>query len=141
MAGLVPRGLTRNLFDRIRERTRQELTQRVVDPAKERIKDYLGFDPEPNRKREEHVPATDRVTKEWRIEEAARARKLLHMKYNGIWRHVMPMSFRRGKTEKLLYAYCEKDNWDIEAFKISKIEDCEVTDKNWPFTPEYTVEF
>lgn len=64
------------------------------------------------------------------------------MLYNGHWRDAEVYSYRYRDKDKphqpLLYAYCRKDD-QIEAFKLDKIQDIQLTDR--PFNPRWVVEF
>lgn len=79
-----------------------------------------------------------------RIQKAGRSKPpmLVRMLYNGQWRDVSVFSYRYRDADDphipLLYGYCHKDN-HIEAFKLKKIQDIQVT--NRPFQPQWPVEF
>jgi len=89
---------------------------------------------------------------ELRIREAVHQSppRLLYMLYQArnapapTWRHIAPYSIREKRTkdnEPLLYAACEKEQWKVEAFDLRRIKDLQVTNKPWPFSPEFAVEF
>lgn len=104
---------------------------------KTRVFEELGIEsPQP-----QPAPTTN-AEKMLRIQTAGRRRVLLNMQYNGVYRKVEPYSYRyRDKdnpNEPLFYAYCYKDQ-QIEAFKIRRIQDLQVTGEQ--FAPRWTVEF
>lgn len=142
---LIPSGLSRSLFERLKERSKQELnrlTQPVQDLGqrlKTRVLDTLGVETQPAAP--QPPPATN-AEKLLRIQMAGRNRTMLNMQYNGVYRKVEPYSFRyRDKDEPhvpLFYAFCHKDR-QIEAFKIRRIQDLQVT--NEVFSPRWPVEF
>ena len=133
---LIPSGLSQALFERLKDRVKRELG---LEPAGSAEPTEPGGKPvaEP-----QSTPPSSNEEKKLRIQEAGRKRVLLLMQYNGIYRHVEPYSYRfRDKdnaNEPLLYAFCHKDQ-GIEAFKLRKITDLQVTDQ--PFSPRYPVEF
>ena len=139
---LTPWGLSKSLFEGIKERVTTEFGRRVVEPIQTRVREELGVpSPEP------HVPATTKSQKMYRIQLAGRRRVLLHMRYNGVWRYVEPYSYdttkrknRKFPGEPLFFAFCYKDQ-QIECFHISSIQDCAVTDTTFTPRADWVVEF
>lgn len=141
---LIPRGLSPGLFERLKDRFQRELSERVVSPVRERIERGLGITPpgEPPPSPPAHRAPTTNAEKMFRIQTAGRLGVLLWMRYNGQYRKVEPYSYRYRDAdypdEPLFFGWCDKDK-QIEAFKIRKIQDIQVTEE--PFEPRWTVEF
>jgi hypothetical protein len=140
---LIPRGLSPGLFERLKDRFKRELTERVVSPVRERVERGLGVEPpEEEPPPTPHRPPTTNAEKMFRIQQAGQQGVLLWMRYNGQYRNVEPYSYRYRDadypSEPLFFGWCFKDK-KIEAFKIRKIQDIQVTDT--PFAPRWTVEF
>ncbi len=157
---LLPRGLSDQLFNRIRDRVRDQLgvettAPRPDDPGlssriKQIVRERLGLDPtapmpeEVGAEPPYYGPPRSLEEVRQRIQEAGRNLPplMLRMLYNNRWRNVEPYSFRwRDKDDPhipLFYAYCHKDK-QTEAFKLKKVQDLQVT--NQPFQPRFVVEF
>lgn len=79
-----------------------------------------------------------------RIQEAGRQLPpvMIRMLYHNRWRDVEPYSYRYRDADDphipLFFGYCHKDD-QIEAFKLKKIQDVQVTQQ--PFNARYVVEF
>jgi hypothetical protein len=71
------------------------------------------------------------------IRTAGRQGVLLHMRYNNVWRHVEPYSFRSGKQGILVYGHCLIHN-DTHSFYLHKIQGLQLTET--PFAPRWTIE-
>lgn len=120
----MPYGLTAGFIDRLRERINQmwgEDGDSIATDAR-----AVG-------------PADDIDTIMYRIRAAGRMHTLLYMKYNNTWRHVEPYSFRyRSKgMQPLFYGYCRLHD-TIEAYRIDRIQDVQLTDR--PYSPRWEVE-
>jgi hypothetical protein len=129
---LIPRGLTKRLFERIKEVVKEQLLP-VPAPAP---KDAPT--PEPEGPVDLGPPSSLEELK-YRITFAGRNRLIARMKYNGQWRDTEVYSYRMRDADDpkipLLYAWCGKDR-GIEAFKLKRIEDFQLTDRvyeaRWP---------
>jgi len=160
-----PRGLTPGLVDRIRNQVRNIFAPSAPnapnapepgapqDPGffsriRDQAKSWLS------KRREEAPPfqgppagLNDIMA---RIQWAGRQNppRMLRMSYQSKdspmpqWRNVEPYSYRyRAKEDPhipLFFGYCHKDQ-GIEAYKLQRIADIQITDK--PFAPKYEVEF
>ena len=131
---LNPKGLSKGLFDRIKERVRDLFNQTPGNESAEQVADELQVPPE-----QAQGPASDIPTMLMRIRYAGRTSTLLYMKYNNTWRNVEPYSFRyRSKgMQPLFYGYCLLHN-SIEAYRIDRIQDVRVT--NQPFSARWSVQ-
>jgi hypothetical protein len=70
------------------------------------------------------------------ITHAGQTRTKLLMKYNGQYRHVIPLSFRfksRG-TQPLLYGECLLHHGNLHAFRLDRIQGLWNTDETFTFT-------
>lgn len=121
------------------------LTPGLVDRIKNKVKEFWdGRSDEAEATPQEDPlligPGVDAPIIMYRIRAAAARQVLLYMKYNGEWRHVEPYSWRRrqavGNTP-LLMGFCYLHS-TIEAYKVDKIEDVQVTDR--PFKPKWPIE-
>lgn len=173
MPAWKPKGLTPAIFNRIKERVQKELggipTEDVKSPGDpgqqgqmssglwkkilDRAKDFVKGDEgkiapgeDPNKKK----PVSEKLdlpTIRGRIGQAGRLGVLLLMKYNGVWRHVEPYSFRIKTSEskkgaaprktEFFYGYCRLHD-EIHSFRMEKIEGLYITDEK--FTPRWVVE-
>lgn len=148
--------VTPSLFERIRDRVRQELGggdsgsfgERVRRLVRKRLSPTEDAAPEapPEAPPEEppyRGPPRSLAEVNQRIQEAGRKRVLLRMLYNGVWRDVEPYSYRYRDADDphipLLYGWCVTKDDQIEAYKLKKIEDLQVT--NRPYNPRFVVEF
>lgn len=74
--------------------------------------------------------------------------KLVHALYQAkdantpTWRHLAVYSTRDRGVEgsTLIFAACEKEGWEVEAFRVGGFKDLQVTDKPWPFQPRFRIE-
>ena len=75
-----------------------------------------------------------------RFQQGGRGRVLLLMKYNGVWRHVEPYSFRQWSLgpQPLMYGFCRLHN-TIEAYRPDRVQGLALTDE--PYSPRWAVEF
>jgi len=75
-----------------------------------------------------------------RFQQGGRGRLLVLMKYNGVWRHVEPYSFRQWSLgpQPLMYGFCRLHN-TIEAYRPDRVQGLALTDE--PYTPRWLVEF
>lgn len=73
-----------------------------------------------------------------RIRMAASNRVCIHLLYSNEQRTVEPYSFRTSKDGNLLFYGFHREDSEIKAFTVSKIQRVEVTDI--PYTPRYRVE-
>ena len=158
---LNPRGLGDRLFQRLRDRVRTQLSGTPpatgeagpADPGlssriRQHIRDRLRLEPlttsEQSQPAAEQGPPRSLEEVRQRIQAAGRQMppRLLRMFYNNHLRDVEPYSFRwRDRDDPhipLFFGYCYKDK-QIEAFKLKKIQDIQVTDQ--AFQPRWPVEF
>ena len=167
---LIPRGLTQRLFNRVVDRTRQELGRPLergksfFDRVKERTLTELGlpgrtqvpvardpwaeaWEPAPEPTQSPEIPPQGPATTEdeirARISAAGRRLLLIRMKYHGLPRDVEPYKIADGRGKDgndLFYGWCYKDK-ALESFRMDRIEDVQIT--NRPFVPRnnWPVEF
>ncbi len=162
-----PKGLTPAIFNRIRDRVQKELggvptediesgapgqqgqmTSKLWTKILDRAKDFISGESaqDPSKKN----PITEKLdvpTIRARIGQAGRLGVLLLLKYNGVWRHCEPYSFRVRdlKTKKnqaprkaeFFFGYCRLHD-EIHAFRMERIEGVYITDIK--FTPRWVVE-
>ena len=184
---LIPRGLTPKFVDRLTDRLKRELGDRVDGlpesfsredlsrRLKDKLREQLGLDwqegditDEPFRLEEPTIAGPPQGPDDviHRLQVAMRQGVYVHMRYHNVYRDVEPYSFRwrgikeyhqeqykdpntgraRTRTTKvkdsypLFYGWCTKDK-GIEAFKIEKIQDLQVTKRHfnprWPVEPNY----
>lgn len=162
---LVPHGLNRGFYDRIRKRSADELGTDPSDPADE----VGGAGLAPGlwgriRERVRNVfprwnwgdggaqgrappsapppPAVGISQQEvlLRFQQGGRGRVLLLMLYNNMWRHVEPYSFRfRSKgAQPLMFGYCRVHR-EIHSFRPDRVQGLALTDEG--YAPRWTVEF
>ena len=114
------------------------LTPGLWGRIKERVK---GLFPDAEQK-PAAVPITGLSSSEvlQRFQQGGRGRVLLLMKYNNVWRHVEPYSFRQRSKgpQPLLYGYCRLHN-TIEAYRVDRVQGLALTDE--PYSPRWAVEF
>jgi predicted DNA-binding transcriptional regulator YafY len=72
------------------------------------------------------------------IGEAARARRMLEITYEGVSRLVEPYSMRQGRNGALFYGWCNIHS-KIHSFKPEKIEELKISE--FPFSPRWPVEW
>lgn len=124
---LIPKGLTTGLIQRVKDRLKRE----------------LGMAPS------QRPPPSGPQEILMRVQEAASqdppcmVRALYQAKDAQVatWRLLQPYSIRARAEDGawLLYAGCEKDNWNVESFDLRRFKDLQVT--NLPFTPKFDVEW
>ena len=141
---LVPLGLGEGLLQRVKERVQTELG-RPLEKLKERVREELGLAPL------RRPPPAGKADIILRINEAVRhdPPRLVYALYQAkdadrpTWRHLACYSIRDRASDggDLLFAACEKENWKVEAFDFRRFRDLQVTNKPWPFTPRYRIEF
>lgn len=139
---LIPTGLGKGLLERVKQRVEREIGRGLENLG---LKDKEK-PPAPQRR----GPPRGEADIILRIREAVRQEppKLVYALYQAVdakaptWRHLACYSLRdRGSGGPLLFAACEKENWAVECFGLSRIRDLQVTNKPWPFAPLYPIEF
>lgn len=129
---ILPRGLSRELFDRVRDRVRTEfgLEQKLRPPANTpemilmRAREAVRRSP-PRLVRGTYQAADANAP-------TTRLMQCYSIRYRGV------PAFEGGPRRPLLYAACEKDGWKVEAFRLDRFHDMQVT--NIPFTPKHKIE-
>jgi hypothetical protein len=154
---LIPLGLGEGLLRRVKERVETELGAPLSD-VKQRVKERVLEDPRVKRITEElglaplrRPPPSGPGDILLRVREAVRRDppRLCHALYQAedadtpTWRHLACYSIRDRGTDgsSLLFAACEKDRWKVEAFRLDRFTDFQVTTKPWPFAPKFRIEF
>lgn len=165
------KGLGQGFFNRIKDRVTRELggapTQGVDDTGAsqdeqmspglwskilDRAKNLFQREQTPDQTpTPAKPPATERLDPpsiRVRIAQAGKMGVLLLLKYNGVWRHVEPYSFRTrtvkpkskgakpGRAE-YFYGYCRLHD-TIEAYRMERIEGIYITDET--FHPRWVIE-
>lgn len=150
---LIPLGLGEGVLQRVKERVQTELSKPI-----ERLKERVREDPRVKRLTEElglaplrRPPPAGPDDILLRVREAVRHNppRLVHALYQAkdadspSWRHLACYSIRDRAHDgsPLLFAACEKDSWKVEAFDLRRFRDLQVTNKPWPFTPKFRIEF
>jgi len=162
---IVPSGLSRGLYDSIRDRVRQVmgpqdaaeaggsggsgLTTGLWDNIRKRVQNLFGGGSRPAPTDVGAPPPagpppqmTGLSQQEilLRFQEGGRGRVLVLMLYNNVWRHVEPYSFRfRAKgPNPLMYGWCRVHN-EIHSFRVDRVQGIGLTDER--YAPRFPVEF
>lgn len=152
---LLPLGLGKKTLDRVKKRLEQE-----ISPIYERVKEELGQKPPPagpTAPPAEPPKPTLPVARtpgamEVMLREAVNmkppvmVRALYQRKgaKTATWRYLQPVEMVAGRAAKdtsrpMLYAACEADGWKIEAFRLDRFEEMQLTNLPYAVQMQYPV--